>query len=235
MLPTGDAHSVATLPTSAAFYFLANACVSDFIPPPLAFAAQAKSSTAHADINEYFLERLTKHLENVAQCRAAGSPPVAETATISLRRFVREARGGRKKLTAILTTAADVICAAGGARVVFCKSGKDRTAMAVTLEQARLLQRACQQVRFNGIAVAGKTDEAAHAAASFNLAALSLSSFPGLFWRPGAEGDNDEREDVIEAANLQREFGVRLRISNKVRATFHAHPRSSQLATASTY
>ena len=107
--------------------------------------------------------------------------------------------------------------------------------MAVTLEQARLLQRACQQVRFNGIAVAGNTDEAADAAASFNLAALSLSPFPGLFWRPGAEGDNDEREDVIEAANLQREFGVRLRISNKVRATFHAHPRSSQLATASTY
>ena len=58
-------------------------------------ATQAKSSTAHADINEYFLEKLTKHLENVAQCRAAGSPPVAKMATDSLRRFVREARGGR--------------------------------------------------------------------------------------------------------------------------------------------
>lgn len=190
-------------------------------------ATQAKSSTAHADINEYFLEKLTKHLENVAQCRAAGSPPVAKVATDSLRRFVREARGGRKKLTAILTTAADAICAAGGARVVFCKSGKDRTAMAVTLEQARLLQRACQHVRFNGIAVPGDTDKAAEAAASFNLAALSLAPFPGLFWRPATEDDNDEREDVIAAANLQREFGVRLRVSNKVRAASRVHSHRS--------
>ena len=67
-----------------------------------------------------------------------------------------------------------------------------------------LLQRACQHVRFNGIAVPGDTDKAAEAAASFNLAALSLAPFPGLFWRPATEDDNDEREDVIAAANLQR-------------------------------
>ena len=53
-------------------------------------------------------------------------------------RFQIEAK--KKKNVEIHRIAAELIRKIGGARIINCKSGKDRTGMAVTLEQARLMQ-----------------------------------------------------------------------------------------------
>jgi len=54
-----------------------------------------------------------------------------------------EADAGRRraKRPRLLQLAGDIVRALGGGRVTCCKSGKDRTAMSVTLEIARILAR----------------------------------------------------------------------------------------------
>ena len=51
-----------------------------------------------------------------------------------------EIQSKKKKNVEIHRIAAELVRKIGGARIINCKSGKDRTGMAVTLEQARILR-----------------------------------------------------------------------------------------------
>ncbi|RHY33845.1 hypothetical protein DYB32_001373 [Aphanomyces invadans] len=95
---------------------------------------------------------------------------------------VVQSENAAAKNTRILLEAADVRRLRGG-RVTYCKSGKDRTAMSVTLEQARLLFKRVSGV--NPLHLMGATEQ--------------LSIGP----------------EELQAANLMREFGIRIKIAKK--------------------
>ena len=83
-----------------------------------------------------------------ADCNAAGVAALEDYArggSAAAREACRRLRGalegeGRAKNTLLLREGEAVAELLGGARVTFCKSGKDRTGMAVTLEMTRLLE-----------------------------------------------------------------------------------------------
>lgn len=96
-----------------------------------------------------------------------------------------EGENSASKNTCILFHAEDAVRSMNGGRVTFCKSGKDRTAMSATLEQARLLVLRKRQV----------------------LQEIETGS--------GGGADSGPLEEVKEAANIMREFGVRIEIARK--------------------
>ncbi|RHY41840.1 hypothetical protein DYB34_012487 [Aphanomyces astaci] len=100
---------------------------------------------------------------------------------------VVQSENAAAKNTRILLEASDVVGPSvrrlRGGRVTYCKSGKDRTAMSVTLEQARLLFKRVSGV--NPLHLLGATEQ------------LNI----------GAE--------ELHAANIMREFGIRIEIANK--------------------
>lgn len=96
-----------------------------------------------------------------------------------------EGENSASKNTCILFHAEDAVRSMNGGRVTFCKSGKDRTAMSATLEQARLLVQRKRQV----------------------LQEIESGSSGGA--------DSGPLEEVKEAANIMREFGVRIEIARK--------------------
>lgn len=57
--------------------------------------------------------------------------------------YVEMSAAERRKIPEVLTSTADLVRALGGARVTMCKSAKDRTSMAVTLETVRVPVRSC--------------------------------------------------------------------------------------------
>ncbi|CAM9725069.1 unnamed protein product [Chrysoparadoxa australica] len=75
------------------------------------------------------------------------SPPLLAP-DVALRRLQEAVAGQlyRGKNTAVLVESEEVVRSLGGGRVTFCKSGKDRTAMSVTLEEAALLCSSCDAV-----------------------------------------------------------------------------------------
>ncbi|CAK4577357.1 unnamed protein product [Aphanomyces euteiches] len=96
---------------------------------------------------------------------------------------VVQSENAASKNTRILLEASDVVRRLNGGRVTYCKSGKDRTAMSVTLEQARLLFKRVSGV--NPLHLLGATEQ------------LNISA------------------DELNAANLMREFGIRIKIAKK--------------------
>ncbi|KAF0690268.1 Aste57867_18342 [Aphanomyces stellatus] len=96
---------------------------------------------------------------------------------------VVQSENAAAKNTRILLEASEVVRRLNGGRVTYCKSGKDRTAMSVTLEQARLLFKRPSGV--NPLHLMGATEQ--------------LNIGP----------------EELQAANLMREFGIRIEIAKK--------------------
>jgi len=93
------------------------------------------------NVNRYGLSFFEAYLERAAAVCSNSTDPAldgARAAVAALGAAVA-AQDLTAKNTAVLTSAEAACEALGGGRVTFCKSGKDRTAMALTLEQTQLL------------------------------------------------------------------------------------------------
>ncbi|KAE9009708.1 hypothetical protein PR002_g15544 [Phytophthora rubi] len=93
------------------------------------------NSTSFRSISEYY-NRFTEVCGIGMSEVSVGSHP--DEILRNLRVSV-ESENSASKNTCILLHAADAVRSLNGGRVTYCKSGKDRTAMSTTLEQARLL------------------------------------------------------------------------------------------------
>uniref|UniRef100_H3HDV3 Uncharacterized protein n=1 Tax=Phytophthora ramorum TaxID=164328 RepID=H3HDV3_PHYRM len=93
------------------------------------------NSTSFRTISEYY-NRFTEVCGIGMSEVSVGSHP--DEILRNLRVSV-ESENSASKNTCILLHAADAVRSLNGGRVTYCKSGKDRTAMSATLEQARLL------------------------------------------------------------------------------------------------
>jgi len=88
------------------------------------------------EVNEYGVSFFQSYLSQILRHRVEGDEASATAAVAALSAAVQD-QDVTLKNTAVLINAEMACDELGGGRVTFCKSGKDRTAMAVTLEQTR--------------------------------------------------------------------------------------------------
>ncbi|OQR98330.1 inositol-3,4-bisphosphate 4-phosphatase [Achlya hypogyna] len=101
----------------------------------LANAVGAAGIELQTRVNEKSLKALQKYLANLV-----ATPGLRHNcASLRLEPLAALIGSTEKKNTRILLEASDCVRRMNGGRVTFCKSGKDRTAMSVTLDQARIL------------------------------------------------------------------------------------------------
>ncbi|EQC33211.1 hypothetical protein SDRG_09195 [Saprolegnia diclina VS20] len=101
----------------------------------LANAVGAQGIELQTRVNEKSLKALQKYLASLNS-----SPGLVHScASLRLEPLATLIGSTEKKNTRILLEASDNVRRMNGGRVTFCKSGKDRTAMSVTLDQARIL------------------------------------------------------------------------------------------------
>jgi hypothetical protein len=101
------------------------------------------------------------------------------------------------KDTDVLTNAEEALRALNGGLVTFCKSGKDRTAMAVTLAQARLLL-ACTDTHTDRPLAPRRTSDGGGEAQQFAVRTQAQDS-----------------ARLLEVAGVFREFGCRMVVAEK--------------------
>ncbi|KAI8761816.1 inositol polyphosphate-4-phosphatase type I A isoform X2 [Biomphalaria glabrata] len=91
--------------------------------------------TSFAKLYEYYVH-YSKHFEDpLDKSHGVGS------LSHMIKMLQSNVMSKKSKNVEVLHTAAEVIRAMNGLRITFCKSGKDRTSMAVTLEMVHILQR----------------------------------------------------------------------------------------------
>ncbi|KDO29118.1 hypothetical protein SPRG_06174 [Saprolegnia parasitica CBS 223.65] len=101
----------------------------------LANAVGAQGIELQTRVNEKSLKALQKYLASLTSTPGL----VHHCASLRLEPLATLIGSTEKKNTRILLEASDNVRRMNGGRVTFCKSGKDRTAMSVTLDQARIL------------------------------------------------------------------------------------------------
>ncbi|VDP90021.1 unnamed protein product [Echinostoma caproni] len=151
------------------------------------FLQQSVNNQGLASIEAYF-ERYTRHY---------GAPPhsVSNQDVCDLLTSIRHllAPPVRSKPVELLELAAEITQAFGGLRFTSCKSAKDRTAMSITLEQIRWLQKsegmhvndflpALKCLRSTGLRLENAMKNAGVRKYAFNR--LQLLSFPKLYRPP---------------------------------------------------
>lgn len=105
----------------------------------LANAVGGSGSDTQRDINREGLFRLTRYARCVA-LQAVGSGVLKlDRDLAALAGEIRNESSSAGKRPRVLQLAADITRMLHGLRITCCKSGKDRTGMSVTLEEARLL------------------------------------------------------------------------------------------------
>ncbi|KAF4133595.1 hypothetical protein GN958_ATG16932 [Phytophthora infestans] len=122
------------------------------------------NSTSFRTISEYY-SRFTELCGVGMSEVSVGSHP--DEILRNLRVSV-ESENSASKNTCILLHAADAVRSLNGGRVTYCKSGKDRTAMSTTLEQARLLvqrkRHVLQEIETGGSSEFGPLEEVKYVA-----------------------------------------------------------------------
>ncbi|GBG33063.1 Type II inositol 3,4-bisphosphate 4-phosphatase [Hondaea fermentalgiana] len=111
------------------------------------FLTDTAGSTRQLDLNHASLRRVERYLESYREwlrlcgygVGRGGEPETLRLAAESLQRAVHAQQRAAKDVQ-VLISAENAVRALNGGRITFCKSGKDRTAMSMTLEQTRLLR-----------------------------------------------------------------------------------------------